>query len=364
MSIQRAYARKLMLSLFSQDATYNSGPAGWTSGEACQMSEYAPDSRVQWDDGVFSDEDSVSGFELATHQEIALQGLALQYNEPRAKPNTLAGLMGLALGDIAAAVQDGAHDAWRHRVGWGNAFELPSIGAQAQHDGGAQFLYTGLKAGGYTLARSGPYWSYQTQIMGSGERAEASDAFVARIEEKWLRWGDSKIYLKETGIPITVPTTPSQTTANLGGSEIDVSTRFLTFSHAIDNTLQGDLGYRASSGQVRHNLHPSRRTASVTFSLECDNTKEADDLDRYLQQTKFALEVNCNSGILIDDAGVFKFGFIVIFPFLQLQPFNRGEEQERDTLEFTAKIMDDLSNQAIVAFIYNAQPAYLAESGS
>jgi hypothetical protein len=362
MSIQRAYARKLMLSLFTQEGTYNSGPGSWSSADACQMSEYAADSRVQWDDAVFSDEDSVSGSELATHQEIALQGLTLQYNEPRAKPNTLAGLMGLALGEVAT-VQDGSETAYRHRVRWGNAFELPSIAAQAKHDSGVQKRYFGLKAGGYTLARSGPYWSYQTQIMGSGAREDASDAFVARITENWLRWGDTKIYIKESGIPITVPSTPSQSGANLGGSEVDISTRFLTFSHAIDNTLQGDLGYRASSGQVRHNLHPSRRTASVVFSLECDSTKEADDLDRYLQQTKFALEVNCNSGVLVDSGGTFKFGFILIFPFLQLQPFNRGEEAERDTLEFTAKIMDDGTNNAVVGFVYNAQAAYLA-SGS
>lgn len=363
MATQASYLRKVMFSLFDKEATYDAGPAAWTTGSACQMSEYAAASKVQWDDEVAADGDSISGQEMATHQELVRQGVKLSYEEPRAKPNTLAGMMALALGTVAST-QDGTETAYRHKVSMASAMTLPSIGAQVQHESGVQYKYTGLKASGFTLSRGGndPFWSFSTEIIGSGKRVTAADAFVAAISESWLRWGDTKIYLKDTaGTPITVPTTPSQTAANLGGSEVNISSRILGCSIKLDNAHAGEMGYRAGSGMTRVSLHPTRRSATVEFSLECDTAEEANDIARYVSQTKLAMEINCNSGVLVDTTGgAFFYGFIILIPFMQLQPFERSEESERDTMQFTGKVLSDLTNPALVGFVYNVRSGYLA----
>src|SRR5215475_11138326 len=116
MTLQRSYARQLMLSLFDKEAAYDQGPSGWTSSSACLMQDMDDASAVvQWDDMVQANADVITGREFVTHQEIARYSTRLTYTEPRCKPNTLAGLMGLTLGTVASA-QDGSETAYRHKI--------------------------------------------------------------------------------------------------------------------------------------------------------------------------------------------------------------------------------------------------------
>jgi hypothetical protein len=103
-----------------------------------------------------------------------------------------------------------------------------------------------------------------------------------------------------------------------------------------------------------------RRSATVQISFDCDTSDEADRLSNYLSQTQLAFECNVDSGNLVDPQGTFKYGVILIIPRLQLKPLVRGQTDELETLTFDGEVMDDATNSEIVAYIYNAQSAYLA----
>ena len=361
MAIQRHYLDQLMLSLFDKEATYDAGPGGWLAANACSMLEFDDASaHTEWNDLIVGNEDVVLSKEFADKQEIARQDVRINYTEPRVKPNTLAGLVGLTLGTVAST-QDAALTAYRHKLTPANAFSLPSIGAQTKHESGRQYDYKGVKSDGYSLSLNDAYLQFASTLIGSGTRAIASDTFPAAISEDWHRWGDAKVFVKDTaGTPITDPGTPVQGSANLGGSEVELSSRVMSFSHEFVNGLQADLGYRSGSAKVRGNLHPGRRSGSISIGIEVDSATEAAELDYYLNQAKLALEVNLDSGTIIAATGAFKFGLIMIIPLLQLTSLPRGSEAERETLTFEGKILDDGTNAEIIWHVFNAQSIYLA----
>lgn len=361
MALQRAYFKKIMLSLFDKEATYNAGPAGWSATSACQMEDYTDSaSYEEWDDTVQGNNDLITGFEFMTHQELVRQSMRFTYTEPRTKPNTLAGMIALSLGTVATT-QDGALTAYRHKITPAGSTSLPSIACQTLRDGGVQRMYTGVKGDGFQLNENGPYFNFQSTFIGSGTRTTAADAFVPAISENWLRWGDAHIYLKDTaGTPITIPASPSQSAANLGGSEVDFSTKVLTYNLQWMNNLATDMGYRASTGMVRQNFHSTRRRGTLGLKFELDSTTEAADLDRYLNQTKMAIELRINSGTIIAATGVFQYGATFIIPRAQLMPPTRSQTSEFENLEYMFEIMDDMTNPALNCWVYNARPTYLA----
>jgi len=352
-----------MLSLFDKEATYDAGPAGWTSTSAMSMLDFNDASAHEvWDDTIQSDVDVLTGKEFISVQEIARQSMRLTYEEPRCKPNTLAGLLALCLGTVATT-QDGTETAYRHRISPAAAISLPSIGAQTLRESGVQRKYTGIKGESFTLSNNGPYFQFSCQMVGSGTRATAADAFPAAISEPWLRWGDTKIYVKDTaGTPIsTTLTTPSQTGPNLGGSEVNLSTRVLSWSLNWVNNMQPDFGYRASTALVRGNFHPTRRTAIITTNIETDTATEATELNYYLNQTRLAMELNINSGTLVDTSGgTFNLGAVFVLPRVQLTSIPRGQTNQLENIQLIGAVEDDGTNPIIVCFVYNAQSAYLA----
>lgn len=362
MALERAFLKQVMLSGFDKEASYNAGPAGWTAGSAFSLMDYEDTSAYeQWDDTVVGDADLVTGHELPTRQIIARQSMRLTYSEPRTKPNTLAAMLGLVLGNVVSSTQDGVNTAWRHRIEPGSNIALPSIGIQTLRDNGVQRKYHGIKGDQITLSTNGPFLQCAGQLIGSGHRATAADAFVASIPESWLLWGDVTLLLKATGgTPInTTLATPSQVAANLGGSEVNVSTRVRTWSLTWNNALSAEAGYRASTGLVRGNFHAPRRTGTVALVLDVDSATEATELGYYLTQAPLAMELRLNSGVAID-TGTFFFGLTVIIPQVQLTPIIRGQTEQLENITLNGTIMDDDTNPGLLAFVYNAQAAYLA----
>src|SRR3990167_302994 len=221
---QRVYQRQLMLTLFDKEATYDVGPAAWTAGSACSMLDFEDSVQDEWPDTLGSNEGQV-GREFMSRQEIVRKDVKIPYAEAQVKPNSLAGLIGLNLGTVAAAVQDAALTAYRHKFSKAAPYSLPSIAAQLKHEGGAQYRYYGLKGGGFTLSRNGDYFRFEAPLIGSGTRATAADAFAASITENPLLWANASIIAKVVSSAISIPATPSQGAANLGGSEVNLSTR-------------------------------------------------------------------------------------------------------------------------------------------
>lgn len=360
MPLQRSFLRQMMLSLFDKEATYNSGPTSWTTG-VCSMLDFDDASALEvWDDTFQNNTDVISGKEFITISEMPRQSMRVQYTEPRVKPNTLAGLLALTLGNVVST-QDGALEAYRHFITPGSAVQLPSIGVQTKRDNGAQFKYTGVKADSFTMNENGPYWSGQCALIGSGTRDNATDAFPAPIMEHWMRWGDAHIYFRDTArVPMTIPPAPSQSTCNLGAGFVDFSTRVLTWSLTWNNNLQPDMGYRASTGKIRTDFHCSRRAATIAIKFETDTLTEATELGYYLSEADLSMELTINTGELIAPTGLFVYGATLVVPRLRLTQIPRSQTNEVENLEMQGELLDDMTNPPMVAWVYNSTPAYLA----
>jgi hypothetical protein len=360
-ALQRAYLRQLMLGFYEREPVYNEGPDDWATA-ACSMLDYDDASGLeQWDDTHQTNQDVISGHEFITFSEIPRQSMRVTYTEPRVKPNTMAGLLALTLGNIATT-QDGATTAFRHYITPANAVSLPSIGVQTKRDSGVQRMYTGVKADSFTLSENGPYFQAQCALIGSGSRTEATEVFPAQFFENWMRWGDAHIYVKDNaGVPFVMPPAPSQTTGNLGTGAVDFSTRVLTWQLTWTNNLQADQGYRASTGVLRHNFHPLRRRGTLNIRFETDTATEAQELNYYLQQTDLAFELNINSGKVIGTpAGIYTFGAIFIVPRVRLTAIPRSTTNDLENIEYQGEFYDDLTNPVMAAWVYNDKPTYLA----
>lgn len=357
--VGRHYQDQIMMSLFSREATYDAGVAV-SSSTTCSLRDFDDASpHEEWDDLVDDDAPLVHGEEYRVVQAIVRQSVSLTYREPRAKPNSLAGLIGLALGSITS-VQDGMAAAWRHKLTKAASVQMPSISLHTRHALGSQYRYTGVKSDGFTLAANGAYLSLSVPLIGSGSRARASDTFPPAVDEAWLRWGDAHVYWVEAPMPIALPTDPVQGATNLGGGATEISTRLLRqFEIVHGSHLLEQMGYRPSSGRVRAHLHPERRETRLTLELEVDVDLEETEIDRYFNQAKMALELNVDSGLLIDAAGTYRYGLVLIIPRLQWRRVRYDEEHQLETVVLEGQVLADQTNPEIVVWVYNAQPAYL-----
>lgn len=357
----RHYEDQIMMSLFTREASYDSAVAVAAS-TTCAMRDFDDDSaHEEWDDLVEDDAPLVHGKEYPTQQEIVRQSVRLTYREPRTKPNTLAGLMGLALGSITS-VKDGAANAWRHKLVKTASVSMPSISLQTRHARGSQYRYTGTKSDGFTLqGAGGPYLSFETPLIGSGSRARATDTFPAEVDERWLLWGDAHVYWAAMPSPMTLPTNPVQGATNLGGGATEISTRLISnFQVQHGSSLLDQMGYRPSTGKVRGHLHPLKRGTQVTLEIEVNFDLEETEIDRYFNQTKLALELNLDSGTLIAPAGTYKYGLVLIIPRLQFKRVMYDEKNQTETLVLEGTVLSDQSNPELAVWCFNATPAYLA----
>jgi hypothetical protein len=361
----RHWGDQLMLTLFAKETSYDTPPGSWLAATACAMLDFDDQAaHEEWDDEVDDDVATLHGEEYPTVQVIVRQSVRWTYHEPRCKPNTLAGLLGLALGEVTTS-QDGALDAYRHRLRPLSSVSLPSISAQTRHAGGLQYRYTGLKSDGFTLEANGAYLGFRCPIIGSGSRETADDLFSAAIDEAWLRWGDARVYLYDTlSSVLPLPTNPVQGATNLddipGPPAVDLSSRIRTWTLEHGNQLAEQAGYRPSTGVVRGDFHPKRRGTSLTLEIDCRSDTEELLLTGYLTQTRFAVELNLDSGVTIAAGGAYRYGVIVILPRIRFRKVTRRERDQFDTLSLEGRVYSDRTNPVLQAWVFNAQPAYLA----
>ena len=177
---------------FKQESAYNVAVPDWSTN-GCSMRDFSDESAHEvWADEVADDAELEHVDEYPTHQEIVRQGLDLRYSEPRVKPNTLAGLLGLTMGSVFT-VQDGSSGAYRHRLEPMHSLELPSIGAMSRHAQGLAYRYTGVKsdATAWSLPAVHTLRCAPHRFRLPGDQPEP---FASAIIEPWLRVGDTHVY--------------------------------------------------------------------------------------------------------------------------------------------------------------------------
>jgi hypothetical protein len=382
MTIGRHLVDRLDFSLFNREAIYGRGVA-INSTTSCQMSDYDDASpHITWDDMVQTNTDVLTGREFPTKQEIARQSMTMTYTEPRTKPNTIAGLLGLAMGGVPIATKDPNASAFRHALRLGGATSLPSISIRALYDRpvyhvptatGTVFRYDGVKVSTLTLSNNGAYWQLAATLMGSGRRTPlgvptTTTVLPAVVEEPWLRWGDTTIYLRPLSAgTLTVPTTPTQRSPNLVGgtpvsTTINLSCWTRSISVTINNNFATDAGYRACSGMFRENLHSTRREITGEITFDVDNSFERQAIQTYLQQYNMGLEIDCAARTVILPTSTMRYGFALLLPAARLTQITRGQQDQLENLTYAFTALDDRVNQPLYAWAYNRRNRYLGAS--
>lgn len=371
MVIERHLVDRIEMGLYSKESVYGQGITPYNMNSACQMTDFDDASaHVTWDDMVQGNTDVLTGKEFPTHQELPRQSVTMTYTEPRTKPNTIAGLLGLTMGGTVVTVKDGPRNAWRHWLRIGGATSLPSIAVHASYDRSTNatgFRYYGMKCSTITLSNNGPYWQLAATLVGSGRKVgDAANPTIVPIQENWLRWGDTRFFLKPlpTNVRLTVPSGTVQRASSLGtvgtGGVLELSPFMRSFSVTLNNNLAVEAGYRPWTGEYRGNFHAARREITAELTFDVDSAYEASYLDNYLQQTNLALEVDCASYRPILPGGVFRYGFQLLFPALRLTRLARGQQDQLETLTYSALALDDGVNQPMTAWAYNRRVRYLA----
>jgi hypothetical protein len=372
MTIERHLVDRIEMALFTREATYGAGVTPYDATSACVMTDFDDASaHVTWDDTLQANNDVITGKEFPTHQEIPRQSMGMTYTEPRTKPNTVAGLLGLTMGAPVLAYKDGTRNAWRHSLRLGGATTLPSIVVHASYDratGNTGFLYHGVKSSSLTLSNNGPYWQLAATLIGSGRKLgdTPNTALGAPIQENWLRWGDTRFFLKPLprGVVVAVPGVPIQRGSSLGtvgaGGVLEISPYMRSFSCTLNNNLAAEAGYRPFTGAFRGNFHGTRREITVELTFDVDSDYEASYIQNYLQQYNLALEVDCASyDVIIPNGGTFRWGFQLLFPALRVTQLARGQQDMLENLTYSAIALDDGINSPMYAWVYNRRTRYL-----
>lgn len=346
------WQRQLMLSLYKKEASYNAGVT-MNSTNACEMHGYDSDP-ADWNDEVVDDGQELTGSEFATKQEILRQRVEIAYAEPRAKPNSLAGIGALVLGNVAS-VQDGALVAYRHDITpIAAGTPLPSI--QAEEKINTQRAYTGVV--GKSLKISGKedgFVGFSAQLIGSGSRATSATAFAAKITESWLKTTQMKVWL-ETGAQIAIAATPTQDAEDISSATPDdLKLRLISFDWEWDN--QNFLNFGYGSAVLQENDKGPMRKCTLTFSLRYNDDTE---LNYYINQDLAAIEFDAK-GALIATGGAMFYGMQLVVPAFRLKKIGRkGKVGDFFTQDFEATVLNDGANAVSKLSVYNAKAAYLA----
>lgn len=353
MITKKGWQDQVMLSLFRRESAYNAGVT-MTNANACGMKGF--ECEVDWSDTVQDDKDVVSNAEFGTDQEIVAQGVDITYTESRCKPNTLAGLAHLALGE-RTTTQDGALAAYRHRLTPASAgTALPSIQAEARR-GGLQYAYRGVKCGSLKLSgEAGGFLSLEAALKGSGHRAISATAFAASISESWMKLGDCRVWM-ETGAQISIPGTLAQGAQSISSATPDdLGVRLKSFTLGWDNAAEGLAGF-GGGGQF-HDIEYGRRSAELSFSLVFDSATE---INYFLNQEPVAIEFDLR-GSLIAAGGTLFHGCHLVVPRFKMKkaPLPKGGVGDILTCDIECDVQNDGVNPPLIIEVYTSQAAYLA----
>ena len=346
------HERRIMLGLYKKEVTYNAGTAV-TATEACEMSGFDSEPR-DWPDEVVDDAGEMTGSEFPTTQEILRQGVTLPYSEPKAKPNSLAGLGALVMGTIVST-QDAALIAYRHKITpAATATPLPTIRAEVKD--GTQWGFNGILGNSLKISgKENGFIGIEAALVGSGTRATSAAAFPAKISESWLKTTQMKIWL-ETGAQILIDAVPTQDAENISSATPDdLKLRIKSFEWEWDNAPYLNFGY--GSAVLQEADKGPKRSCKLSFSLLYDSDAE---LTYYTGQELAAIEFDAK-GALIAAGGTMFFGMSLIVPAFKLKKIGlKGKSGDFLSQDFEATILSDGVNPVSTLFVYNAKTGYLA----
>lgn len=358
-----AQSRRLAISSYKRESAYGTAPTVNSTNYSELFGFTSPP--VDFPDEAQSNADTITGSPkgLPTEHQILIPKVEIEYTEPRAHPNAIATLLALSLGAPNASVQDGALAAYRHR------WYLPTPGADALSGtvvelSGAQRIYPGVVAKSFMMeGTSSPtpgFLSCKGSLVGNGSRAINVDAFPAKVTEPWMNMGHMSAWM-EVGASRLIAATPTQGAQNISsGSAISLKDRISKVSFSIEDTTVLDWGIGGGgSGFAQKAFYGAQPKPKLSITLAYADETE---LNNYFNQDNLAFEFDLKHPTsLIAVGGAMYYGLSVIIPNCRFKPIKRaGNPGEFLGQEIEIEVIDDLTNEPVILYVYTSKAAYLA----
>lgn len=363
-TIRKAHEQRFIVSAFTKETTYGIlvavAGAGYT-----ELDDHEIVIPSGADDSYTTNKEEVNGSEIATTSEITEKRVSFSYSKPRTFPLDMALFGGLHFGSLAST-KDGAFTGYQHYISpIAVGTNIPSMSGIVVDEGDTR-QYLGLKSGAFKLTmEEGGHWQLESDLVGSGGRDDNADSLagITRVSELTMKARDTKVYIKTSPNPasdIIAPANFDQDTDNISAAQNLVSIGDRVKSISIENTNEMNLIAGAGGAGVLQDAWYGRRQYNISIVLRYNDQTE---LDYYNNLTDLALEINCNSGTLIDAAGAFDYGFIYRVPLCRVRVYpttdgGAGDPEQTINLEF--EVMDDGTNKFADMAVYNAIAAFLA----
>lgn len=346
------FERKIALSLFKKETTYDAGVTPFDSTTAVQMCGFTSDIG-EWEDSILNDAEDITCTDFPTQQEILRKVTTIPYAETKAKPNSIAGLGALVFGGIVTT-QEGAFGGRVHQLfPQASSAILPSI--EVKEDFGAtQYTHTGVKGNSIKIfGKEDGLVGFEAMMKASGNRASSAVVLPPVIKESWLKTTQMKVFL-ESGAAISI-TPASQGVESISSvTPQDLKVIFKSFELEYSNELFLEHGYGSETIQE---MNQQRRKCGLKFSIWFQNAQE---LDYFTNQTPIALQLDAAGG-LIDPLGTFRYGLQIIVPKFQLAkaPIPKGGAKDGLSQDFECTVLSDGTNPVCMVNVYNGQAGYL-----
>lgn len=202
----------------------------------------------------------------------------------------------------------------------------------------------------------------EIDVIGSGSHTDVATVRPARLTaEPNMRIGNTHVWLGTGSIAVS-SLAQSNTVSDITGAPTKLDCELESFNYEINNNLLADAdSYGFGTGVNRCHLERDQRSQSLSFSLEHDGTSQ--ELQRMLDQTNMAMEIENQSGIeVVAGSGIF-YGFNLAFPRLRFTAAVIAGGRGKAIAEITAMPLEQATNtfnqRAAMLTIWNANSGYL-----
>ena len=347
----KGWDRKVAMSCFTQESSYNDGVDNTTNDNASLM--YGYEIGVDFADTIVNDKEEITGYEHGTSSQLTTKGIKITYKEAKTKPHTVAFLGMLAFGSWTSAAQNAMY---LHTITpVSHDSDLPSIEVDEEF-GHLWHKYKGVKVNSFKLSASaGEPLALEVEMMGSGTKDRQTSRFTTnpdKVEECWLFAHQATIKL-ETGANISIDATPAiGTQAISGGTPTDISVRLKSFEFTRNNNLEGNYGF---GSQVLQELEHKKRENTISLELQfLDETY----LDYFNNQTNMALDIEF-IGSLVSGSDHYAVKLVIPKFRLAAAPTPTGGVGDFVTCTFDGQVYNDTTNPDVILVVQNSQETYL-----
>lgn len=342
--------RNIQVSAATKETTYGTAVAVDSLIKCEQASIVTPDPQI------VNNQDLLGATQEADDQEIVAMAQRLAFNQPRAKPHTVAFTGSYGLGAVATTTPDGATNARKHTITPVNAVTLSSFTVEGLLKSGLQKKYAGGGISDFALRiqrGANRKVALSSNILLCGSSADGT-ATESEISEAALNAGSQcGVWLGATTYSGTNDDDLDYTTTDLTSAS-DIASTVRSIEWSVNNNPDPEELYRLGSGLYLGAFE--RGDLVQTVNLDYDYADET-EVERLTNQTAVAFQVKIRGAEI--ETG-FYYGMNLIFPKLKYAGVERAVDRGKLVNRIRMQVLEDATYGSVILVVFNIQTAYAA----